>query len=220
MSQQLLVVDADELLRRSLAEQLVARGFIVSQAATAESGLRFFAQVDLVLLEATLPEAEWFCQQLLEKAPGKPLIVLATSLAHMTSFGALGVHDCLAKPYRLTHLVERIETHLLSSQKEVSAPRIGTFRLSRQNRLMTDDSGCELRLTEKEAAILEYLILAEPRAVPRQELLDEVWGYAGTVSTHTVETHVYRLRRKLDAKGAPTILSEKGGYRLASLSKG
>jgi hypothetical protein len=60
-----------------------------------------------------------------------------------------------------------------------------------------------IRLTEKEAAILLYLHRAAGRAVPRQELLDEVWGYSRAVATHTLETHVYRLRRKIEATRAP-----------------
>ena len=74
-----------------------------------------------------------------------------------------------------------------------------------------------MKLTEKETAILAFLHRTRQRAVPRQELLREVWGYNPAVTTHTLETHVYRLRRKIEEIPAKArlLITEPGGYRLA-----
>jgi DNA-binding response OmpR family regulator len=73
-----------------------------------------------------------------------------------------------------------------------------------------------MRLTDKECSILKYLYRAGGKAVPRQVLLNEVWGYNGAVSTHTLETHIYRLRQKLEADPSHPrlLLTENGGYKL------
>ena len=73
-----------------------------------------------------------------------------------------------------------------------------------------------MRLTEKEAAILAHLRRALPNAVARDALLAQVWGYASVIATHTLETHVYRLRRKLAvvAPTGPRLVSDGNGYRL------
>ena len=82
---------------------------------------------------------------------------------------------------------------------------------------MTDAAGRKkVRLTEKETAILKYLYRAGTKAVGRQILLNEVWGYNAAVTTHTLETHIYRLRQKIepDPTNARLLLTEGGGYRL------
>ena len=74
----------------------------------------------------------------------------------------------------------------------------------------------KVRLTDKETAILKYLYRAGDKAVAREKLLDEVWGYNAAVTTHTLETHVYRLRQKIeeDPSTAKLLVTEAGGYKL------
>jgi DNA-binding response OmpR family regulator len=96
--------------------------------------------------------------------------------------------------------------------------RIGPYEFSpKEKALRNGDPNHRIRLTEKEAAILAFLHRMGARAVPRQELLTEVWGYNPAVTTHTLETHIYRLRRKIEADPAKACLlvTEGGGYRLA-----
>jgi DNA-binding response OmpR family regulator len=73
-----------------------------------------------------------------------------------------------------------------------------------------------VRLTEKETAILKYLYRAGEKTIGRAILLNEVWGYNSGVTTHTLETHVYRLRQKIerDPAKAEILITEPGGYRL------
>ena len=83
--------------------------------------------------------------------------------------------------------------------------------------MLVDGNQKKIRLTEKETNILKYLYRAGAKAVSREELLAEVWGYNAGVTTHTLETHVYRLRQKIepDPGNARLLLTEAGGYRLA-----
>ena len=82
--------------------------------------------------------------------------------------------------------------------------------------LLTEGDGKKIRLTEKEAAIIRYLFRAGQKAVTRDELLEEVWGYNSGVTTHTLETHVYRLRQKIekDPSNAEILVTENGGYKI------
>ena len=88
---------------------------------------------------------------------------------------------------------------------------------ARPPRCCWTSSGKKIRLTEKETNILKYLYRAGEKPVSREELLAEVWGYNAGVTTHTLETHVYRLRQKIetDPANAKLLLTEAGGYRLA-----
>ena len=82
--------------------------------------------------------------------------------------------------------------------------------------MLTDEAANKkIRLTEKETAILKYLYRASD-AVGRDTLLGEVWGYNAGVTTHTLETHVYRLRQKIerDPSKAEILVTDQGGYRL------
>ncbi|MBT5432700.1 MAG: winged helix-turn-helix domain-containing protein, partial [Rhodospirillaceae bacterium] len=90
-----------------------------------------------------------------------------------------------------------------------------TFRPSAKL-LIHDETSQKVRLTEKEAAILKFLYRAGNKAIGREVLLDQVWGYNAGVATHTLETHIYRLRQKIedDPSNSRLLLTEPGGYRL------
>jgi DNA-binding response OmpR family regulator len=95
--------------------------------------------------------------------------------------------------------------------------RVGPYAFHPADRLLVDAKGRKLRLTDKEANILKYLYRAGDKSVTREELLAEVWGYNAGVTTHTLETHVYRLRQKIESEpgNARLLVTEAGGYRLA-----
>jgi len=82
--------------------------------------------------------------------------------------------------------------------------------------MLIDPKGGKIRLTEKEAAIIKYLYRAGQRVITRDVLLEEVWGYNSGVTTHTLETHVYRLRQKIerDPSHSEILVTESGGYKL------
>jgi DNA-binding response OmpR family regulator len=221
MTKQILLVDADDLLRPSVASQLARQGFAPIQAASASAALALAAEPapDLVLIDADLPDmpATDLCAELRRRWADLPLVVLGGEPAGQAALLSAGATEWIAKPFRFAHLSQRL-SELLRQQAQGAAIEIGDYRFFPLGRLIVDARGRQIRLTEKEAAILAYLHRAGARPVGRDELLGEVWGYNGTVTTHTVETHIHRLRRKLGDGNPPVLRTEDGGYRLSASS--
>jgi DNA-binding response OmpR family regulator len=94
--------------------------------------------------------------------------------------------------------------------------QIGPFTFQPGSKHLINERGSKLRLTEKETAILRFLYRAGQAVVTRDVLLKEVWGYNSNVSTHTLETHIYRLRQKIerDPTKSQLLITEAGGYKL------
>jgi DNA-binding response OmpR family regulator len=217
MTKRILILHADGILAKSLAEQLASQSFCVETVSSVEQAEPRLAQgtADLLLLDAqsiAIPPA-YACQILRNCAADCPIVLLGIDKKDEREMKAAGANACLAKPYRFGSLLQRLQDQLRSGESAIS---IGAFRLHPVARHLVDDAGQRIHLTEKEAAILTYLHRAGERVVPRDELLGEVWGYSSAVSTHTVETHIYRLRRKLaeGSKGEPVLSTTGGGYRL------
>lgn len=121
----------------------------------------------------------------------------------------------LTRPVRPGVLLARVEEAL--RQPQPVPARIGPWHFDPAARLLEDAAGRRVRLTDKETAILAHLRQAGG-VVGRDALLAEVWGYSSAVTTHTLETHIYRLRRKIEADPAHAALlvTEGGGYRLVT----
>jgi DNA-binding response OmpR family regulator len=123
----------------------------------------------------------------------------------------------VTKPFKLAVLLARIRAQLRQhEQSEDAVFTIGRFTFKPASKLLVDDGGSKTRLTEKETSILKYLYRANEKVVSRETLLHEVWGYNAGVTTHTLETHIYRLRQKIepDAQSPKLLITETGGYRL------
>jgi len=115
-------------------------------------------------------------------------------------------------------LLARLRAHIRQHERSDDAVfTIGPYTFQPSAKLLVNnDDDKKVRLTDKETAILKYLYRAGDRVVGRDVLLDEVWGYNAGVTTHTLETHVYRLRQKIefDPSNAKILVTEPGGYRL------
>ncbi|HEY1857419.1 response regulator transcription factor [Acidocella sp.] len=223
----ILVVDDDAALRTALIEQLVQDGeFAPDEAGTlaeAESKLAGAnARFDAVLLDVGLPDGDGrdFCRRLRSQGMKTPIIMLTGSAEETDVVRGLdsGANDYIAKPFRLNELLARLRAQLRSFESSEDAVfTIGpyTFRPS-VKQLVEPLRNKRIRLTDKETAILKFLYRAAGKAVARQVLLNEVWGYNAAVTTHTLETHVYRLRQKIepDPSVSRLLLTEGGGYRL------
>ena len=128
-----------------------------------------------------------------------------------------GANDYVAKPFRFAVLLARIRAQLRQHEASEDAVfTIGPYTFRPSSKILLNPKGNKVRLTEKETAILRYLYRAGQRPVSRETLLQEVWGYNSGVTTHTLETHIYRLRQKVEKDAAsPSILvTEAGGYKL------
>jgi DNA-binding response OmpR family regulator len=221
----ILVVDDDTALRQSLGEQLQLHGeFIVAEAETGQKALEITKQqvFDTILLDVGLPDMDGreLCRLMRRNGVRTPILMLTAADTDADQILGLdaGANDYIAKPFRLSVLLARLRAQLRQHEASDDAVfKVGpyTFRPS-VKMLVESDGRRKIRLTEKETAILKYLYRAGDRAIARETLLGEVWGYNAAVTTHTLETHVYRLRHKIEKEpsNAQILVTEPGGYRL------
>jgi DNA-binding response OmpR family regulator len=220
----LLIIDDDDDLREALAEQLALHEeFKTIQASTATEGVRLGREVraDLILLDVDLPDMDGreACRLLRKDGVSTPVIMLTAQDSDSDTVLGLdaGANDYVTKPFRFAVLLARIRAHLRShEQSEDAVFQIGPYEFRPAAKVLMDARGKKIRLTEKETNILKYLYRAGAKPVSREELLTEVWGYNAGVTTHTLETHIYRLRQKIEPEPglARLLLTDSGGYRL------
>ncbi len=211
----ILIIDDDDDLRDLLREQLELHSeFAAIDAPTAAAGLAAAAagRPDLILLDLDLPDGNGreLCRRLRESGITAPVIMLTGADGEADTILGLesGAGDYITKPFRFSVLLARVRAQIRAhEQSEATVLKVGPYEFRPAGRLLVDAQGRKLRLTDKEANILRYLYWAGDKSVTREELLAEVWGYNASVTTHTLETHVYRLRQKIEP--------EPGGYRLA-----
>jgi DNA-binding response OmpR family regulator len=223
----ILIVEDDAELRETLADHLATEGGFtaVGVGTLEEAGHHLFSKdkrFDAVILDVGLPDGSGcdFCVKLRKLGHSMPVIMLTgwdTEDDIVRGLGA-GASDYIAKPFRSSELLARIRAQLrMFENSEDAVFDIGpyTFRPAAKQ-LLEPTRNSRIRLTDKETAILKYLYRAGPYAVERKVLLNEVWGYNAAVTTHTLETHIYRLRQKMEtAPGNPALLVTEGhGYRL------
>lgn len=219
-----LIVDDEEDLRDTLAEQFeLSEGFTALTAASGEEALRKAAEerIDLVILDVDMPgmNGREVCRQLREKGIRVPVIMLTGRSGESDTVAGLeaGANDYVSKPFSFAVLLARVRSQLRSyEQTEDATFDIGPYEFRPSMKVLRTKEGRRIRLTEKETEILKYLYRAGGKAVARETLLSEVWGYNAAVTTHTLETHIYRLRQKVepDPSNAQLLLTDTGGYRL------
>ena len=128
-----------------------------------------------------------------------------------------GANDYVTKPFRFAVLLARIRAQLRQHENSEDATfTVGRYTFKPAAKLLSDEAGAKVRLTEKETSILKYLYRSGDKPVSRDVLLHEVWGYNSGVTTHTLETHIYRLRQKIERNpsNAELLVTEAGGYKL------
>ena len=224
-AKKILLVDDDDALRQSLGEQLrLHEEFVTVEV---ETGARALEAVkgeyfDAILLDVGLPDIDGreLCKIMRRAGHKMPIIMLTAADSDADTILGLesGANDYVAKPFRLGVLLARMRAQLRQhEQSEDAVFSIGPYSFRPSAKLLVHgQSKKKVRLTEKETSILKYLYRSGNNVVGRETLLGEVWGYNAGVTTHTLETHVYRLRQKIesDPSNAEILVTEPGGYRL------
>jgi DNA-binding response OmpR family regulator len=223
-ARRLLVVDDDDDLRESLIDQLeLYEEFETASAATAGEGIAKVKadNIDLVLMDVGLPDMDGreACKILRKGGFKGPIVMLTAQGSDSETILGLeaGANDYVTKPFKFAVLLARIRAQLRQhEQSEDAVFTIGAYSFKPAAKMLIDEKGGKIRLTEKETSILKYLYRAGEKVVSRDVLLHEVWGYNAGVTTHTLETHIYRLRQKIekDPSNAELLVTETGGYKL------
>jgi len=218
-----LLVDDDQMLRSSLAEQLASdASYTVVEAGSCAEGRARAAEglYEFMILDIGLPDGDGrvLCRELRDLGVSCPILLLTAAESDADTIEGLeaGANDYVTKPFRFAVLMARVHAHLRShGHSEDAQYRIGPYTFRPSAKLLIDEAAKKIRLTEKETNILKFLHRSG-ETVPRETLLHEVWGYNPAVTTHTLETHIYRLRQKIEADPgrARLLVTESGGYRL------
>lgn len=223
-----LIVDDDASLCEILAERLSAAGFTPVIAGTATTATAIITAPDAhfcaVVLDVGLPDGDGrdLCVRLRQSGVTAPIVMLTGADAEQDVVRGLdaGANDYIRKPFRAAELVARLHAQIrLFENSEAATFMIGPYVFRPAAKLLQEAGGKRrIRLTDKEASILKFLYRAGQRQIGRPELLKEVWGYNVAVTTHTLETHIYRLRQKIEADpGNPRLLlTSNGSYSLAA----
>ncbi|MDA0997400.1 MAG: response regulator transcription factor [Proteobacteria bacterium] len=222
---QILIVDDDETLVEMLAEQLrLHEEFQINTVGTGAEALNIAKEdyYDMILLDVGLPDIDGreVCRLMRRNGVRSPIIMLTGADTDSDTILGLdaGANDYVTKPFKFGVLMARLRAHIRQHERSDDAVfSIGPYTFQTANKLLIDEANRKkIRLTDKETAILKYLFRAGDKAVGRDRLLGEVWGYNAAVTTHTLETHVYRLRQKIehDPSHAKILVTEPGGYRL------
>lgn len=223
-AKKIIVIDDDETLRESLLEQFALHDeFTVKGVPTASDGIKQakLEHFDLVILDVGLPDMDGreACKVMRRNGLKAPVIMLTAqdSDADMILGLDSGANDYVPKPFRFGVLLARIRAHLRQhEQSEDAVFTVGPYSFRPSTKSLVGEDQAKIRLTEKETSILKYLFRAGEQVVSRDILLHEVWGYNTGVTTHTLETHIYRLRQKIekDPSNAQILVTETGGYKL------
>lgn len=223
-TKKIIIIDDDDLLRETLIEQFTLHDeFEVSEAAVAADGIKALkaGHADLVILDVNLPDMDGreACKIIRRNGYKGPVIMLTAQSSEADTILGLdaGANDYVTKPFRFAVLLARIRAHLRQNEHSEDAVfKLGPYTFKPSAKLLLDDNSRKIRLTEKETAIIKFLLRAGEQIVSRDVLLQDVWGYNASVTTHTLETHVYRLRQKIerDPSHAEILVTEGGGYKL------
>lgn len=221
-----LLVDDEDGLRAAVAHELAeVMDCVVTEVGTiaqAMAAVSRGARYDAILLDVRLPDGDGrdLCQRLRRTGCNTPIVMLTGVGRESDVVRGLdaGANDYVVKPFRVAELAARLRAQIRAFEfSEHAEIAIGPYVFRPGiKQLQLPGSGRPIRLTEKESAVLKFLYRADGAPIAREILLHEVWGYSAQASTHTVETHIYRLRRKIEqSPDTERLLVNDGeGYRL------
>ena len=227
MNKRILLFEPDGLLRKTLLEQiLLHKEFHVAEASSFED-IKYQltkSSFDLIIINTDreayrLSSIVQFIKE--NEIANIVLFMTEPQISETSSFGeSTEKHYFIERPFRIQYLNKKISTILakISNSTEVTH-KIGPFIFFPLKKIITLDDEAKIELTEKEVGILKCLISYGEEGVDRDTLLKQVWNYSSDVTTHTLETHIYRLRQKLeiDPSIPRLIISKGGGFKILSI---
>jgi DNA-binding response OmpR family regulator len=220
----ILLIEDDKDLREALARQFTLHEeFEIEHVGTASEGIQKSesARPDLIILDVELPDMDGrdACRLMRKHKVSVPILMLTGQTTDVDAILGLdaGANDYIAKPIRFPVLLARVRAHIrIHEQSDEASFRFGPYEFRPSAKVLVDEDQRKIRLTEKETDILRYLYRVAGKTVTREELLGEIWGYNAQVTTHTLETHMYRLRQKLEPNPGVSryLITEANGYSL------
>ena len=220
----ILLIDDDADLREALSEQLImTEDFDVFEAANGQDALVKAKEAiyDIIILDVGLPDTDGreLCRVMRKQGVKSPILMLTGQATDADTILGLeaGANDYITKPFKFPVLLARVRAQMRQhEQSEDAIFTLGPYTFKPSAKMLVTEDEKKIRLTEKETSILKFLYRSSEGVVPRDVLLHEVWGYNASVTTHTLETHIYRLRQKIepDSSKARLLVTEAGGYRL------
>ncbi len=224
-SKSILLVEGDAYLREALAEYLALYSeFKLLQEDKAATGIQMAlsCHIDLLIMDVGLPDMNGREAIKVLRNSGfiAPIMVMSGLDTDSDTILGLeaGADGYVTKPFKFAVFLARIRALLRHhGQHENAVYNIGQYKFQpSKKQLLKGDDGHKIKLTEKETAVLKYLYRAGPQVIAREVLLKEVWGYNADVTTNTLETHIYRLRQKIehDSSFSQLLVTGRGGYKL------
>ncbi len=220
----IIAVEDDPHLLETLVEQISnEEGYEVTGVSLLVDAKVLIEQTDpnLVLLDVILPDGDGrdMCRWIRSRGYTMPILMLTAQDSELDAINGLeaGANDYISKPLRLGELLARIRMHLKQyDDREDARISIGAFSFSPGRKtLIHRGTAAAVTLTEKEAAIIKYLQRNHGDVVNKPDLLKQIWGYNAAVTTHTLETHIYRLRQKINyIDDSPFLITKENGYTL------
>ena len=206
-----LIIEDDPTMLIGLKDNFEFKGYKVLTAADGEKGLKaaLNSKPDLILLDIMLPKINGYeiCRLIREEKLATPIIMLTAKgeESDIVLGLNLGADDYVTKPFSIKELLARAAAFLRRAKKEVQdAYEFGDFRLDLSARRLTR-KGREIELSPKEFNLLEYFIKKPGRALPRDEILNAVWGYDCVVTSRSIDRFVTTLRNKIEPDPARPI---------------
>ena len=225
LGKHILFVEDDDDLRSILMEQFqIQDEFVLAEAKTGREAVELTSEqyFDAILLDVGLPDTDGreVCRVMRRNGVKSPIIMISNVDTDVDAILGLdaGANDYVTKPFKIKVLMARLRAQIRQhEQSEYVVFRIGPYTFRPGAKMLLDnETNKKVRLTDKETAIIKYLHLCNGRVVSRDVLLGEIWGYHADLTTHTLETHVYRLRQKIerDPSKVKLLVTETNGYRL------
>lgn len=223
----ILVVEDDPSLQQLLQQNLEFEGYEVLLASNGQKGLELAEAhaVDLILLDLMLPKMSGIevCKQLRAKGNPVPIIMLTArdSVGDKVKGLKLGADDYISKPFELMEMLARVEAVL---RRKAGTPNyeesylLGRLNIDFSQRTI-EDGELIMELTQQENLLLRYLVHHEGKVLSREQIFQDVWGHDYLYSMRTIDTHVTKLRQKIEeipAKPRHILTVHRVGYKFVN----